>query len=160
MMAYGYTFGGSLLLASMAVCAGQSMKCVDGSGRVIYTELPSCVQAFRASPTPPRQISPEAAQAEAIKVERSKLLKEVNLLEQQKKDRRYQEKLDANYREKQRLMAEDEHHQQECAQMLVESDQRYNNAMAHGNDGWWRRRSLEYDQEMEKKCGHEVRLRR
>lgn len=28
------------------------MKCVDGSGRVIYTELSSCAEAFRAAPTP------------------------------------------------------------------------------------------------------------
>jgi hypothetical protein len=149
-----------LCLNSPVAFSGQQMKCVDGSGRVLYTDLSSCAEAFRANPTPTRPMTPSRAKANALKAEFEKLNQEEKALNQQIKDRRYKEKLESDYRERQRLMAEEERRQSECAAMLIESDKRYKEAQQFPYDGWWQARSINYDNDMEAKCGHEVRLRR
>lgn len=137
------------------------MKCVDGTGRVIYTELSSCVEAFRAEPPPPptpkSQALIESRQRQKHAEEMAKFYRDRAAKIRSEARQRV---IDSEYRERQRLMAEDELRQQECADMLVESDRRDTEARAHPYDSWWLSRSQNYDKEMELKCGHQVRLRR
>lgn len=150
----------SLLLSNSSISA-EPMKCVNGSGRVIYTQMDSCIEAFRAEPP-----SPQSPKSQAL------IESEQRVKESQEKARFYRERaartrsdarkraLDMEYRERQRLMEEDEAKQKKCAAMLVESDRKYNEAMLHPSDKWMLQRSESFDQSMEQQCGHEVRLRR
>jgi hypothetical protein len=149
----------ALLLTSLNALAGPQMKCVDGSGRVVYTELNSCADALRAAPAAPKtpeQLNAERSQRIQEKIDQVKTKQ--MLYEQKIKDRELKEKIDRDYREKQRLIAEDERRQQECALMRVEAERRWNDANYHGGDPWWRNRAIAHTKEMEIKCGHEVRL--
>jgi hypothetical protein len=149
----------TLLLLCTNAAAGPQMKCTDGSGRVIYTDLSSCADALRAAPPAPKsaqQLNAERSQRLQQKIDQ---IKTKSMLQQQKiKDQQLREQIDRDYREKQRLIAEDEQRQQECALMRVEADRQWNDANYHGGDSWWRNRAIAYTREMEIKCGHEVRL--
>lgn len=153
----------TLLLTPLSTIAGQQMKCVDGSGRVIFTELNSCAEAFRANPLPS---SPPPPKSQAL-IESERRVKEALDKAKFHQDRANkirsdarQKIIDMDYRERQRLIAEEEDKQKECEAMLVESDRRYKEALHYASDGWWLRRSEAYDRNMEAKCGHEPRLRR
>jgi hypothetical protein len=149
----------AILLASTHAAAGQPMKCVDGTGRVIYTELSSCAEAIRAAPPAPKtpqQLTAERSQRIQEKIDRLKTQQLIN--EQKIRDRQLKDNIDRDYREKQRLIAEDERRQQECKLMRVEADRRWNDANHNGRDSWWRNRAVAYSQEVDLKCGHEARL--
>jgi hypothetical protein len=149
-----------LLALPLTAMSGQSMKCVDGSGRVVFTELDSCAEALRQNPAP---IKPKS---------RALIESEQRIQKAQEMQKFYQDRaarirsdarkrvLDSEYRERQQLRADDEQREKDCAAMLIESDQRYNDAMSHGRESWWQNRSDSFDQQMELKCGHETRLRR
>jgi hypothetical protein len=158
---YSWIAPSLLLFASLPSIAGAPMKCVDGSGRVIYTEMSSCADALRAAPPPPlTRKSPALIQSEdRIKSAEDKAKFYRERAAKIRSEAR-QRVIDSEYRERQRLMAADEREQQECELMKVESDRRYNDMMAHGKRAYWENRSTAFDKEMELKCGHEVRLRR
>lgn len=149
----------ALLLLSHNAFAGPQMKCVDGSGRVIYTELSSCAEAIRAAPPAPKtqqQLNAERSQRIQQKVDQ---LTTQRMLQQQRlKDQQVRDRIDRDFAEKQRLIAEDNRRQEECALMRVEAERRWNDANYHGGDPWWRNRAIAHTKEMEIKCGHEVRL--
>jgi hypothetical protein len=141
--------------------AGQPMKCVDGTGRVIYTELSSCAEALRlAPPAPKSRLDILREQERKAQEDLAKARANRQAVRQEFKDKARQHEIDLEYKRRQRLMLEEEKREKECAEMLVESDRRDTEARAHPYDGWWLRRSQEYDKEMEQKCGHQVRLRR
>jgi hypothetical protein len=141
--------------------AGQPMKCVDGTGRIIYTELTSCAEALRAAPPAPKsrldilREKERKAQEDLAKARANR-----QAVRQEFKDKFRQMEIDIEYKKRQRLRLEEEQREKECAAMLVESDRRDALAMKYAYDGWWKSRSREFDKEMEEKCGHQVRLRR
>jgi hypothetical protein len=141
--------------------AGQPMKCVDGSGRVVYTELSSCSEALRAAPTAPKsKITILREQEKKAQDDLAKAQLKRELVRQEFRDKARKMEVESDYRERQRLMLEDERRRKECEDMLVESDRRDTEARAHPYDPWWLSRSQNYDNQMEQRCGHEVRLRR
>jgi hypothetical protein len=149
-----YTF------ANYPALAGQPMKCVDGSGRVVYTELSSCSEALRAAPHAPKsKLTVLREQEKKAQEDLAKARLNRELVRQEFKDKARRLEVDSDYRERQRLMAEEEQRQQECARMKIESDRRYKDAMTYGGDAWWKNRSEAYDQEMELKCGRQIGLR-
>jgi hypothetical protein len=148
-----------LVLMHPNAFAGPQMKCVDGTGRVIYTDLSSCAEALRAAPPAPKtqqQLNAEHSQRVQQKIDQ---LTTRRMLQQQKlRDQQLKDQIDRDYREKQRLIAEDNRRQEECALMRVEAERQWNDANYHGGDSWWRNRAVAYTKEMEIKCGHEARL--
>lgn len=146
-------------LAAPTSLAGQPMKCVDGSGRVIYTELSSCAEAMRAAPPAPKsKLTILREQEKKAQEDLAKARLNRELVRQEFKDKARKLQVDSDYRERQRLMAEEEQRQQECALMRVEAERRWNDANHYGADAWWRNRAVAYSKEMEIKCGHEVKL--
>jgi len=130
----------------LSVHAGQEMKCVDGTGRVIYTELSSCSEALRNAPPPPRTrqtILKEAVENEQKRQQQRKT--DQQKLDQQLSDIRYKNKIDQEYRERQRLI-------EDCALMKIELDRRYANAAANYLDPWWRNDAVAYHKQYNLKC--------
>jgi hypothetical protein len=129
--------------------AGQPMKCVDGSGRVVYTEEPSCAEALRSVPKTNEMIAKERLQKAQQELQQSLERNKTNRLIQQQKLAAEREN-----RERQRRIEEDVRDQQACALKKIELDRQWADAASYPYDSWWRNRAVATQREYALECGH------
>lgn len=143
-----------LFIQTHYASAAQPMKCVDGSGIVVYTEGDSCAEALRAArpPKSAQELSREKAKAN-YEEEMRKLKYESMLRKQQSADHFHKKKMEQEWQEKVRAQELADRKEQECQLKKIEADRQRADASAHPYDSWWRNRSVATDREYQVECG-------
>lgn len=146
---------GLLLLQIHYASAAQQMKCVDGSGIVVYTDGNSCAEALRAArpPKSAQELSREKAK-ENYEEEMSKLKYESMMRKQKSADYLHKKKMDQEWQEKVRAQELEERREKECQLKRIEADRQRADADANSSDAWWRNRAVAAEREYQVECGN------
>lgn len=144
------TIGALMLFCSplFPAIAGQPMKCVDGSGRVVYTEESSCAEALRSLPKTNEMIAKERLQKAQQELQQVIESNKTNRLIQQQKLAAEREN-----RERQRRIEEDVRDQRACELKKIELDRQRADAASYPYDSWWRNRAVATQREYALECG-------